>query len=175
MSVNATSVTAKTPRLIYIGVFLWALIAACMVIWPNPRVIFPFLGLTLLFLLSIPFRIAFAGLIIFALAHNIGFRNIFVLTIAGRNVAIVEIVLAFVLLLAIIDFIAKRIKIVLSPMLILISIFFISSLLQFIRGIYLGYNPSFIRSVFRSLLFYLLAFPIAIYFGKNAPQKFITI
>ncbi|RKZ30848.1 hypothetical protein DRQ36_04080 [bacterium] len=176
MTCITANVTAKTPRLVYFGVFLWAFLAAYLSLFPNIRLFLPFLVFTTIILLLIPFRVSFSVLVVFALAHTPGYGNIFQFRFAGWNILLLEVITIFIFLQIIIESLVGRIRFRITPMLIVIGMFFLSSVIQLLRGIYLGYDPSQLRSAGRAIVYFSYIIPIAAYYASGGtPRKLINL
>ncbi len=159
--------------MVYIGVFVWALTAAFIIVWPNPRIILPFFALTGALLIVFPLRTALFTIVIVILSYDSYTSSV---KLFSRNVYLLEFVFVFLIAIFTIEMITGRLKLTVSPTLILFCVFLLSSFLQFYRGIVLGNDLSLVRTSMRSLMFYFLALPVAMFFsGGGSIRKFINI
>ncbi|MCD6500976.1 O-antigen ligase family protein [bacterium] len=149
---------------------------AYLAVWFNMRIALPFLALTALLFTLIPFKTVFFATFIFGTAYNSSFGNVFVINVGGFNLWFLEIFMGFVFVTMILEYITKRSRIEITPMFVIIGLFFLSTVIQTVRGYMLGYAACELRNSFRNALYPILILPISFYFnGGGTPKKFIKI
>ncbi|MCD6501893.1 O-antigen ligase family protein [bacterium] len=160
----------------YIGVFVWSLMGAYLAVWFSPRIALPFLALTAMLFTVIPFKTVFFATFVFGVSYNSSFSNVFVINVGGFSLWFLEIFLFFVFVTMILEYITKRSRIEITPMFVLIGLFFLSTVAQTVRGYTLGYAACELRNSFRNALYPILILPISFYFnGDGTPKKFIKM
>ncbi|MCK5833276.1 O-antigen ligase family protein [bacterium] len=168
---DVTDGSVGTLRWAYFGVFIWSLMGAFLAVWFNPRIALPFFALTASLLLIIPFDAVLFGTVVFALIHNPSFQNPLEIYIGGLNVWFLEIAMVFVFASLFIEILTRKRRIEISPMFIVIGVYFISIVAQTIRGYTMGYDISEVRTSFRNALYPIMILPIGCYFGSGGSTK----
>ena len=67
MKPSAKGIVGANPNIVLLGIVIWGIVAAYLALHPVPKIILPFIGISGLLLLFIPFKIIFPLFIVYSL------------------------------------------------------------------------------------------------------------